>query len=188
MNKKLDHKKIKSYKTSKFTFFLPAFVFIGSMTFLIQNNYSLSVYFLVIIANLVFLGPILLNYLSYDFIITNRKIYIKNKFFKMNKSYDLVRELCYFRYKQTWLGLLFNYGTFEFIDQENKILKLENMPNPHEIEQIIVQQTNKYFKEIDSEVRIGKEDDDKNNTLLKSLTQGESLSNSDKIEEINNEK
>ncbi len=188
MTKKLDHKKIKSYKISRFTFFIPAFVFTGSMIFMFQSNYALSIYFFVIVANLVFLAPILLNYLTYEFLITNRKIYIKNKFFKINKSYDLTKDLCYFRYKQTWLGLIFNYGSFEFIDNNNQIFKLENLPNPNEIEKIIVYQTNKYFEEIESDVRIGEDNNGQKGPIVSSLTEGESLINEDKIEEEHNEK
>lgn len=158
----------KSFKISIGLFVTNILVAIFSLGFILTSHNNFLIILLVVISNIAFFFPSYINYKSTELLISKRKVYIKNKFLKTQTVLDLVSDLKYYKKEQSILGKVFNYGTIQLVDSQDRIIKIECIESPEKIEEEIINNTKKYLKylgiNVDENINDNVKTEDKNDT------------------------
>ena len=101
--------KVSQYSISYFIFFTNFIILLFSLGLMLFNNYNFIINTVILLTNIIFNIPLFLSYKYQKILISERKIYIKNKFMKTEIVLDLVQDLNYFNCKLEFFGTMFNY-------------------------------------------------------------------------------
>lgn len=152
----MQSKTVSKYSISPFIFVFNIIILLLSIFMLSQTNNNLYVIFIIFVSNLLFVLPNLLIFKGQKIFLSNRKIYITNKVFKSKITLDLISDLQYFKQNKTFFGKIFNFGTVSFVDMNKNIYKINFIESPDKLEDEIVNNTNNYFKSLNLDLSINK--------------------------------
>ena len=130
MVKKKKNKPVYQSKNSKSIFLLGTIILISSIAMFMINS-NIIVFTLLFIFSIICYIPAYLSYTYRKYIVTNNKIYVYDKNKKI-LGWSFSDDFLCIDYKQSKLGLIFNFGEIYISNRDNKFYTYKNINNPKE--------------------------------------------------------